>query len=141
MYNRSLVISMGHVRTEHEAKKLRDAAGVSPGDSIGSAIWKVESSGILNWAIVGLRRLLARGFYDIPKSVQVSVQRFKDDNNPVGEWLREGVERADWGKVSRSDLLCAYHGWQRENEGDEAKAIGAIAFWRECGHWRPGFPT
>jgi hypothetical protein len=30
--------------------------------------------------------------------------------------------------VERSDLLCAYHGWLREQEGDEARASGARWF-------------
>jgi hypothetical protein len=31
-------------------------------------------------------------------------------------------------KATRADLLCAYHGWLREEQGDEARASGARWF-------------
>jgi hypothetical protein len=31
-------------------------------------------------------------------------------------------------RVARHDLMCAYHGWQREQDGDDAKAFGARGF-------------
>ena len=30
--------------------------------------------------------------------------------------------------MARSDLLCAFHGWQREQDGDDAKALGGRGF-------------
>jgi len=71
---------------------------------------------------------LARGAYDVPEVVRFAIQRFKDDNNPVGEWARTALVRAPHGRVARHDLMCAYHGWQREQDGDEARAFGARAF-------------
>ena len=62
------------------------------GQSIGVAIFEAEASGMLNWALVGLLRLKARGYYHIPESVRDAIARFKDDNNPIGEWVREAVK-------------------------------------------------
>ena len=75
-----------------------------------------------------MERLLERGSYDIPESVRSAIQRFKDDNNPVGEWARTAIVKVPHGRVSRGDIMCAYHGWQREQDGDEARAFGARAF-------------
>ena len=74
---------------------------------------EAEASGILNWALAGLARLRARGFYDIPQSVKDAISRFKDDNNPIGEWVREAIAVDRYSKQSRgATLVRAYNaGW------------------------------
>jgi P4 family phage/plasmid primase-like protien len=129
IYNRSLVIELLNVVSVGEAHALRGAEGVPHGKTIGEHYWETEAGGVLNWALEGLRRLWKRGHYEVPASVASTIRQFKDDNNPVASWVREAVEKAPLGKVSRADILCAYHGWQKEEEGDEAKALGARAFW------------
>lgn len=128
IFNRSLVLEMTSVVTEEEAHAARAATGAPRGSTIGQYIWGEESAGILNWALDGLATLLQRGSYDVPEVVRNAIQRFKDDNNPVGEWARAAVVKMPHGRVSRHDLMCAYHGWQREQDGDEARAFGARAF-------------
>lgn len=128
IFNRSLVLEMTSIVSEDAAHNMRKALGVPRGSTIGQHIFQTEASGILNWALAGLDRLLLRGSYDIPESVRSAIQRFKDDNNPVGEWARTAVVKAPHGRVSRHDIMCAYHGWQREQDGDEARAFGARAF-------------
>lgn len=128
IFNRSLVLEMTNVVSEEEAHKLRQDMGVERGSTIGQYIFEREGPGILNWALDGLAQLAARGSYDLPESVRNAIQRFKDDNNPVGEWARAAVVKNPSGRVARHDLMCAYHGWQREQDGDEARAFGARAF-------------
>lgn len=123
IFNRSIVLEMTNVVEETTAHALRAMAGVARGQTIGAHLFAKEGPGILNWALRGLHALLERGSYDLPESVRASIQRFKDDNNPVGEWARSAVRRSPH-KVSRQDLMCAYHGWQREQDGDEARALG-----------------
>lgn len=128
IFNRSLVLEMTNEVSEEQAASLRHEMGIPRGATIGQHIFASEAAGILNWALEGLDRLLERGSYDVPENVRQAIQRFKDDNNPVGEWARTSVERNPNGRVSRADLMCAYHGWQREQDGDEARAFGARAF-------------
>lgn len=128
IFNRSLVLEMTSIVSEDDAHQARAAAGVPKGATIGQHIWTTEAAGILNWALDGLQKLAERGSYDVPESVRKAIQRFKDDNNPVGEWARTAVVKAPHGRVSRADIMCAYHGWQREQDGDEARAFGARAF-------------
>lgn len=128
IFNRSLVLEMTSIVSEEDAHAARARLGVPKGATIGQHIWRDEAAGILNWALEGLERLVKRGSYDVPESVRNAIQRFKDDNNPVGEWARSAVVKAPYGRVSRSDIMCAYHGWQREQDGDEARAFGARAF-------------
>jgi P4 family phage/plasmid primase-like protien len=124
IFNRSLVVELSNVISEEAAEEARRAHGVPAGQTVGSFIFAQEGPGILNWALDGLHRLLARGRYNIPETVRAAIQAFKDDSNPVAEWARTMVERADGSKVSRGDLLCAFHGWWREEMGDDVRLLG-----------------
>ena len=124
IFNRSLILKMEKVIDEEAAAKGRVDNAVRPGQSIGAAIFEAEASGILNWALAGLVRLRARGFYDIPESVRDAITRFKDDNNPIGEWVREAIMIDPHSMVERRDLVRAYNGWQFEQEGEKAEGRG-----------------
>jgi P4 family phage/plasmid primase-like protien len=124
IFNRAIVLEMTNVVSEEAAPTARARIGVPRGTMLGSWLVAQEGSGILNWALDGLAKLLERGSYDLPESVRNANQRFKDDNNPVGEWARTAIVKVAHGKVSRADLACAYHGWQREQDGDDARALG-----------------
>ncbi len=128
IFNRALVLEMTNIVSEDEAHRARQRLGVPRGETLGSWLASQEGPGILNWALEGLTALLTRGSYDLPETVRNAIQRFKDDNNPVGEWARTAVRKSPHGRVSRADIMCAYHGWQREQDGDEARAFGARAF-------------
>jgi P4 family phage/plasmid primase-like protien len=128
LFNRSLVLELTNVISEEDAFRFRTELGVPRGQTVASSIFGTEGPGILNWALDGLDRLLERGRYELPEAVRVAVQRFKEDNNPVGEWARTSIVRRSSSKVARSDLLCAFHGWQREQDGDEARALGGRGF-------------
>ena len=124
IFNRSIILRMENVVEEEVAAKARTENGVRPGQSIGTAIFEAEASGILNWALVGLARLRARGFYKLPESVRDAISRFKDDNNPIGEWVREAVIVDRYSMVERRDLVRSFNGWQFEQEGDKAEGRG-----------------
>lgn len=124
IFNRAIVLEMTNVVSEEAAPAARQKIGVPRGMTLGSWLVAEEGPGILNWALEGLERLLERGAYDLPESVRNANQRFKDDNNPVGEWARTSIQKTAYGKVSRADVACAYHGWQREQDGDDARALG-----------------
>lgn len=128
IFNRAIVLEMTNIVSEEAAHSGRSKLGVPRGITLGQHIMAAEGPGILNFALDGLATLLKRGSYDLPDSVRNTIQRFKDDNNPVGEWARTAVVKTPHGRVSRADIMCAYHGWQREQDGDEARAFGARAF-------------
>ena len=127
IFNRSLVVEMLNVISEEDAAASRRDHGITAG-TIGDYIWERESGGILEWALIGLERLRERCRYDPPESVRSAIQRFKDTNNPVGEWARDAIEIYPNNKIERADLCCAYHGWQAEDLGEGARAAGARGF-------------
>jgi P4 family phage/plasmid primase-like protien len=128
VYNRSIVLKLDRVIGEKEAVEMRAALGVPAGLSIGAHIMEQEASGVLNWALEGLRRLLERGSFDVPDSVSEDIREFKEGNNPVAEFARTAITKSANSMVERADVLCAYHGWLREEEGEEARASGARWF-------------
>jgi hypothetical protein len=128
LYNRSLVVELNNEISEEAAEAARKAHGVPAGKSIGDWIFEQEGPGILNWALDGLEQLRTRGRFDIPAPVREAIQSFKDNSNPVAEWARTMLERAPLGKVERGDLLCAFHGWWREEMGDDARLHGGRWF-------------
>jgi P4 family phage/plasmid primase-like protien len=141
IYNRSLIVEMNRVFSDEEAHAMKKRLGVPHGAEAATPhIFSTEGSGILNWALEGLKRLMDRGRYIPPASVSKATQSFKDDNNPVGEWVRACVEPAPADKdhfycVARDDIMCSYHGWQREQDGDAAKAMGASSL-SDLTHYR-----
>jgi P4 family phage/plasmid primase-like protien len=128
IYNRALVIEMFKVVSEDEATAVMESLGVSADSTLADFVFEREGPGILNWALDGLKRLRERRRFIIPDAVHAAGQRFKDDNNPVGQFARSYLEKNERSRISRADLRCALHGWQREEEGDSARAMGGRAF-------------
>ena len=132
MFNRSLVVDLSHYFSEEDAVAIRRRLGVpaeAPAEGrkpyLADFLFDREGPGILNWALEGLDRLLKRGMYDIPASVGAAIQRFKDESNSVAEFARTMLVQSPDTKVNRADLICAFHGWLKEEAGDAAKMHSA----------------
>lgn len=138
IFNRALVIEMTNVISEEDARSIRLVIGVPRGQSLASYLFSIEGPGIFNLALAGFDRLIERGRYDPPEVVMTANQRFKDDNNPVAEFARTNIVKSSYKRVARHDLMCAFHGWQREQEGDEARAAGARWFFPRLRSAVPG---
>jgi P4 family phage/plasmid primase-like protien len=125
VFNRSLVVDLTHVLDEQAAINVRRHLRVPHGVWLADFLFDREGPGIFNWALEGLDRLLKRGAFAIPETVEDAIQRFKDESNSVTEFARTMLEPASDTKVNRADLICAFHGWLKEEVGDEAKMHGA----------------
>ncbi|HEX2554222.1 MAG TPA: phage/plasmid primase, P4 family [Microvirga sp.] len=128
IYNRSIVIDMTNVVEEHQVEELRRELGVTGTAGLAETLVELEGPGILNWAIEGLDRLRARGRYLLPASILQAIDRFKDDNSPISAWARVAVQPDPESMVSRKDLRCSFNGWQLEEQGHDARALGAHKF-------------
>jgi len=125
IFNRCLVLELTHVFEEGQAVAFRKLAGVPPGMNLADWLFEQEGPGILNWALDGLVRLLERGQFDIPAHVAAAIQDFKDESNGVSEFARSMLTRSDTTMIHRTDLLCAFQGWWREEMGDDVRLLGA----------------
>jgi P4 family phage/plasmid primase-like protien len=132
LYNRSLLIEPTRVFTEEETVTARAHYSIPRGSRFAHRLLEQEGPGVLNWALEGLARVMARGRYDIPTGMVEAVEAYKSENNPVDEWVRMAVRETPDGKVERSDALCALHGWQREEVGTD----GNMRFYSGKWFWK-----
>lgn len=88
-----------------------------------------ELSGILNWAIEGLRRLRNNG-YHFTKSEEM--QKAKDhyilNNQPVRRFVRECFLPRNGSKIAFSDLRAMYSNWLRENDLEDVGTLDKRVF-------------
>src|ERR1700730_7975462 len=86
---------------------------------------KGPESSIGHWTVsTGCWREAASIFRIRSAPIRASIQRFKDDTNPVSEWARTMLEKSPVTKVERGDLLCAFQGWWRQEMGDDVRLVG-----------------
>lgn len=81
--------------------------------------------GIFNYAMDGLRRLMARGRFDPPQSAQEATARLHDEADPVVMWLDddEHVTQGPDEISPRRVVYARYKGWCSRN-GYNAMAMG-----------------
>lgn len=92
-------------------------------------IIKHELTGVLNWALEGLRRLLARGRFDAaPTAMRAATQAARTETNSVHAWVNTvGIDRTLTTDTSKAEVYMVYAAWCRENN------MGAVAspkFWK-----------
>jgi putative DNA primase/helicase len=75
---------------------------------------KDESSGILNWLLVGCRRSIAEGLTS-PKEVRVAVQDYQSEMDTVGRFLEEKCRRVKGHRVQCGTLYEAFSSWLEQN--------------------------
>jgi putative DNA primase/helicase len=88
-----------------------------------------ELTGVLNWALEGLQRLLARGRFDTtPTAMKAATQAARTETNSVHAWVNTvGIERTLTTDTSKADVYTAYALWCRANN------MGVVAspkFWK-----------
>jgi len=67
-----------------------------------------ELSGILNWAIEGLKRLKARGYFDIPQKINDAKEEYKFNNDHIKAFLDEKTEPQKSEYILRKKLYKEY---------------------------------
>jgi len=74
-----------------------------------------EASGILNWAIEGLRRLHIQGGFSHYEGEEEALDMFRSENSPITEFLVSKLVRADAGAppISLEDVYRAYESFCR----------------------------
>jgi putative DNA primase/helicase len=87
---------------------------------------KLEGAGILNWALDGLERLSERGRFDIPASMQVAVERWRESNDTAAMFVEEICETDPNARESAGELYTAYAKWCKSN-GYKAKSRNRVA--------------
>lgn len=76
-----------------------------------------EISGILNWAVEGLQRLMQRGEFVIPASSNVAVNQYRINSDPVRQFAEEFLQKSNDknDKVASGVLYDLYKEWSLAN--------------------------
>jgi putative DNA primase/helicase len=83
----------------------------------------LEASGILNWALDGLRKYREIGRLIQPEKVKVATEEYRQDSDILKEFLEGWCQMS--GEIKRSDLYHAYSDWC---EANHEKPVGAKRF-------------
>jgi putative DNA primase/helicase len=76
---------------------------------------KVELPGILNWAMLGLRRLRARGRFEQFDFMKDAVQELEDDNNPVNIFFQDHIITEMNSYIEKGELYKKFESWAKTN--------------------------
>lgn len=91
-----------------------------------------ELPGVFNWALEGLKRLVARGNFVIPDAIAEDVTRFRNSSNSALLFLRSSVVEVEFeenkGVLSTKlyddyKLFCEYNGYKPLNSQNFAREI------------------
>ena len=87
-----------------------------------------ELSGVLNWALDGLLKLLGRGhFLPPPRTVRDAIQRGRKESNNVLAWLEEAEPVVSGLPATpKDDIYAAYREWSQKNG---TPSVSATRFW------------
>ena len=77
---------------------------------------KQELSGVLNWALDGLKRLLRNKRFSISKTVEETRQQYVESSDPVKAFATTMLEVDPNGTIVKDDLYNAYIAWCNEHK-------------------------
>jgi putative DNA primase/helicase len=93
----------------------RQFSEIEQDKSLGEKL-KTELDGILVWAVEGLIRLKARGYFEIPASSTQAVKQYRTDSDPVRQFGLECLQIDEEGKGVRPGAVFeAFRNWCQEN--------------------------
>jgi putative DNA primase/helicase len=95
-----------------------------------------EAPGIFNWALDGLDRLLARGYFELPAVSQDAMQRLEDLASPVSAFVRDRCVIDPVREVDKDVLWDAWKDWS-VGEGRDRAGTKAV-FYRDLHAAYPG---
>lgn len=90
-----------------------------------------ELAGILNWALVGLKRLRMQD-YEFSESVSIeeAISRYKQEQNPILDYMTEMLEKAgQQDRVARAAVIESYQTWCRRNGLGDVVKMSPQRFW------------
>ena len=121
LWRRMVLVPFNHKPTPSEVVRGMDEAK-----------WWVENGqapGILLWAIAGLRRLRDQGDFTRSSVVENAIEDYRVGANPALEFLKEYVEKSEFGRISKIRLYELYQHFC--NKTGHKMQLASRAFGRE----------
>lgn len=76
---------------------------------------KAETSGILNWALEGLKRLRHQNGFTQSHEMKETIKEIKFMNNSILEWIEDSIIISPKGEVRKQEAYNKYTAWCRLN--------------------------
>ena len=92
-----------------------------------------EGAGIIVWALEGLRRLRARGHFEIPDSVASATKDFQEQNDIPAIFVDEVCVREPGAQIQSSKLYQEYKFWCDENTHKPMSSTRVAKEWERLG--------
>jgi len=92
-----------------------------------------EASGILNWALEGLRRLRQRGNFCLPAAVQATSDEYRESCDVTAAFAAERLIFEELAEVRAATLYQEYRQWCDENGHKPKSSTAMAAEWRRLG--------
>ncbi|PLR85727.1 DNA primase family protein [Bacillus sp. V33-4] len=90
-----------------------------------------ELPGILNWAILGLRRLRSNNYqFSACKAIEETESAYYNEQNPVREFFHSHVVKEDGFRTKQSDFYHMYSQWLNVQGIDDKGTKSRQVFWR-----------
>ncbi|MGS0433388.1 DNA primase family protein [Bacillus paranthracis] len=90
-----------------------------------------ELPGILNWAILGLKRLRSNNYqFSACKAIEETERAYYDEQNPVREFFRSHVVQEVGSRTKQSDFYNLYSQWLNVQGIDDKGTKSRQVFWR-----------
>ncbi len=78
------------------------------------------ATGIFNWALDGLDRLMLRGYFEPPQSTRAAMRQLEDLSSPVGAFVRDRCQVGAALEVDKDTLFEAWKDWCHDEGRDKA---------------------
>lgn len=117
MQNRLVVVTCTKVFEEELIGAAKEAARHNM--QLAEFVLSRERAGILNWALEGLKRLRARGRFDLPDDILDTMHDMWLQSNIAAGFLEDCVEFDPAMMVSTADFGAAFRAWWEESRGDQ----------------------
>jgi putative DNA primase/helicase len=75
---------------------------------------KSEGSGILNWALAGLREWRMNGL-QVPEKIKAATAAYRDEQDIIGDWIGENCKTGAGCSEKKSVLYADYQQWAKQN--------------------------
>lgn len=95
---------------------------------------KTEGSGILNWALEGLRTLRERGCFEIPACVSEATEEFQKTNDVPALFVEEACIASKEEQIQSSTLYNAYKRWCEINGHKHQSNTSISGEWKRLGY-------
>lgn len=90
-----------------------------------------ELPGILNWAILGLKRLRSNNYqFSECKAIKETESTYHDEQNPVREFFHSHVVQVNGSRTKQSDFYNMYSQWLTVQGIDDKGTKSRQVFWR-----------